>query len=248
MAGPTQSSGVNQSEAQEPAPPPVPPGSAVATVGEAIKQSATMLNGDVPPVQGPGTTRGDAKLGETVPAREVVSRAEKFFLFGVLSIVLLAIAGYIVAVSIQQFSKYNAEALVARQLLEASSSYEERMMLLRFIALTSGPQDVLIMRHITVFLGFVIVVIGAMFVLTGIETSYQLRLKGVKTATTLKTSSPGLVLISIGAVLVFGALYRSVSMGFGESAVDMPQKGALQDTGKQEAQSDENPYTGGSVH
>ncbi|RKG95171.1 hypothetical protein [Corallococcus carmarthensis] len=218
----------------------------VAELGAALKQTATREPVAGAPAPGLATTRAPAATaGETAPAREVVSRTERLFLLGVLLAVLVAIAGYIAAVSIHQFGRYEADGDAARVLLSKAENTQDRALLMRHIALMSGPQDVLTMRHITVFLGFVVVVIGAMFTLTGIEAAYQLRLKGVRTATTLKTSSPGLVLISLGAALVFGALYRSVTVDFGgmNSAMLRPEA-----AGAQEGAPFEEPYSGGPMH
>jgi hypothetical protein len=163
--------------------------------------------------------------------RRAVSRADKKVLFGVLSAVLLALAGYTGAVTYAQFSKNQALAETAQEQLKTASSLEEKQLYLQFLLLTSGPQDVLVLRHITVFLGFVVMFIGALLVLTGIEASYDLESKGVTNSTTLKTSSPGLVLITLGALLILGALFRSVNVGTVSAKGAASQKGSADSEG-----------------
>lgn len=214
-----------ESRSSEPQPLPLSAGQSVETGSANALAAATIAavqSVSTKPATVEGIQGSSDKTKAALMRRQIVSRSDKRFLFGVLSAVLLAITAYILAVSIQQFGRYNAEAEMARSLLTKDTPVEEKRLLLSFIVVTTGPQEVLVMRHITVFLGFVVVFIGAMFVLTGIETSYQLGLKGVQTATTLKTSSPGLVLITLGALLVFSALYRDVGVSFNVEKAQAP--------------------------
>lgn len=177
---------------------------------------------------------------------QVVSSRDKRYLFGVLTLVLLAIGAYIAFISYQQFAKYSLDAQTVRSQF-AEASVDQQKLYLKFIAATSGPQDVLVMRHITVFLGFVVIFIGAMLVLTGIQASYDLGIKRVKAATTLRTSSPGLVLITLGTVLILGALYRSVDVTFDPNDEGSASWHQLQDGTKNETrgvQKNDNVYDG----
>lgn len=222
---------LEQSHAREPQPPghEVQHASERTNSVEALKAAA-----GVPP---------DLDTGASARPRGVISRGDKIFLFSILTAVLIGIAGYIISDGLNQTSKHNKDVEFIRTRLQSPTlSPNEEANLLKFLVVTSGPQEVLFIRHVTVFLGFVVIFVGAMFVLTGIEVSYQLKMKRVRSATTLKTSSPGLVLITLGALMVLGALYRTVGVTYQPEPDERTSSSTTDDNSKH------GKYYGPDVH
>ena len=58
------------------------------------------------------------------------------------------------------------------------------------------------LRFLGMFVGAQCILLGALFLLKGIETSYQVHLHSERASSSINTSSPGLVLITLGAALV----------------------------------------------
>ncbi len=82
----------------------------------------------------------------------------------------------------------------------------------------STNSDLLGLRFMAIIVGSLLSVLGCLFVLTGIREAFRLTgaaatTPGVSRAT-LATSSPGLVLISIGAAVIITSLLRTQSMDF----------------------------------
>jgi hypothetical protein len=71
-----------------------------------------------------------------------------------------------------------------------------------------------IVRTAALFLSFVLVLLGSLFVLTGIEVAYRMSLELGEKKAALETASPGLVLVTAGALLVAASLYRGGSPEF----------------------------------
>jgi hypothetical protein len=78
----------------------------------------------------------------------------------------------------------------------------------------SRARDAFVLEISVFLLGFIIVALGGMFVLAGVEAAYQLRVENDKVKTALETSSPGLVMISLGVFLVLFAVYIHSSFTF----------------------------------
>ncbi len=58
------------------------------------------------------------------------------------------------------------------------------------------------LRFLGMFVGAQCILLGALFLLKGIETNYQFHLHAERASSSINTSSPGLVLITLGTVLV----------------------------------------------
>ncbi|MDF1800541.1 MAG: hypothetical protein P1V81_15290 [Planctomycetota bacterium] len=76
----------------------------------------------------------------------------------------------------------------------------------------SRAQDMLFFKGAALIIGFAMVLFGCLFVLTGIQQSYKLSISQGESKSALKTSSPGLVLISLGSVLVVASLTAKASL------------------------------------
>ena len=82
----------------------------------------------------------------------------------------------------------------------------------------STNRDLLGLRFLATIVGSLLSVLGCLFVLTGIREAFRLTGSAATTPgisrATLATSSPGLVLITIGAAIIVTALLRTQSMDF----------------------------------
>src|SRR5262249_35805651 len=74
------------------------------------------------------------------------------------------------------------------------------------------------------WLGFVVVTFGCLFVLKGVEASYQLSIAKGEDKSAFATSSPGLVLITFGTVPVVVAMVvkSTITVGGGDSSAPRP--------------------------
>jgi len=72
---------------------------------------------------------------------------------------------------------------------------------LTFAFLSARAWDAFALRGGALILSFLTVLTGALFVLKGVQSTYNLRLAGKGLRSTLETSSPGLVMITVGSVL-----------------------------------------------
>lgn len=66
----------------------------------------------------------------------------------------------------------------------------------------SRAEDILFLKCSALLLGYLTIVVGSLFVLTGNQAFYSLKIAGKGTTSALQTSSPGLVLITLGTLLV----------------------------------------------
>lgn len=75
-----------------------------------------------------------------------------------------------------------------------------------------GMRDMTVLRSAIIFIGFIVTILGCVFVLKGVEAVYNLGLEGNGARATLGTASPGLVLITAGVVLILFALREESSL------------------------------------
>lgn len=64
------------------------------------------------------------------------------------------------------------------------------------------------LRFLGMFVGALCILLGALFLLKGIETNYQFNLRSDRASSSINTSSPGLVLITLGVLLVALTQFR----------------------------------------
>lgn len=69
-------------------------------------------------------------------------------------------------------------------------------------------RQLIALRFLGMIVGALCILLGALFVLKGIETSYQFKLNSDRASSSLSTTSPGLVLITLGVLLVVWAQYH----------------------------------------
>ena len=78
----------------------------------------------------------------------------------------------------------------------------------------SRAWDFAVTKTSALFLGFMVIYLGALYVLRSADTSYELSInQGAQSGATLKSSSPGLVMITLGALLVALVLSNRSEVG-----------------------------------
>lgn len=91
-----------------------------------------------------------------------------------------------------------------------AATYPDRVLHHEYSLAMSALRSFIVVRNAATFLSFLLIILGALVVITGVESNYRLKLKkGAETEGALATSSPGLVLITLGAALVIFCLYRA---------------------------------------
>jgi len=87
------------------------------------------------------------------------------------------------------------------------------------ILVYSRAWDFAVTKTSALFLGFMVIYTGALYVLRSADTAYELSVgQGTQLGASLKSSSPGLMLVTIGALLVALVLHSRSEVGFQVSA------------------------------
>jgi hypothetical protein len=113
-------------------------------------------------------------------------------LFLVVSLILIAITALFVVGLFVQWQGYNAGLQVA---LTPPVDHGAALSYSRGL-------DAAIVKSSALFLGYLLVFTGALYVLRSSTAAYQLSLKTGNQAGTLQTTSPGLVIITLGVLLI----------------------------------------------
>lgn len=80
--------------------------------------------------------------------------------------------------------------------------------------------DFFVVKSASLFLAFMVVALGAVLVIYGAEATYKLRIKNpASNRSSLETSSPGLVLVTLGAILVVITLLNKTTIETSEYAI-----------------------------
>jgi hypothetical protein len=159
--------------------------------------------------QSPGETdktspaAGPEQLGPCLKEAPQLSETwERVALYGFLAVSLLLVSGAMLRFVNHSEQTYTNTIDAARRLSEqpqlASTSLE-------YVFALSRAQDAAQMKAVALWLGFVVITFGCFFVLKGVEANYRLSFSKSTTRSALSTSSPGLVLITFGTVLVIAA-------------------------------------------
>lgn len=166
---------------------------------------------------------GSRPSNHVFPAPELVSSLEKRALF-VLTALLFPVLSIFTLIAYRSESAFYAEILAhARD----SATCSENVM--AFQVALAPFRSLSMVRTAALFLSFVLVLLGSLFVLTGIEAAYRMSLDlGVKKAA-LETASPGLVLVTAGALLIGASLYRSGSPEFRPAPCANSNSGGIKD-------------------
>lgn len=79
--------------------------------------------------------------------------------------------------------------------------------------------DFAIVKTSVTFLGFVLALVGALYVLRVSSSSYSLGVKASGKEANLSTTSPGLVMVTLGVVAVVSALFSKSDVNIDSSAI-----------------------------
>lgn len=82
--------------------------------------------------------------------------------------------------------------------------------------------DAAIVKTSALFLGYVLVFTGALYILRIATAHYRLSVKSGRTAGNLDTSSPGLVMLTLGVLLVITAIVNKSSVEYGHETEKPP--------------------------
>jgi len=136
---------------------------------------------------------------------------EKIALYVALILVMTGLGLLLNMVISQSSANYSNGLAMSAKLLENSLSQSSPEMYRPDIPLLYQLQmsrsfDHAVIKYGAVYLGYLIVIIGAVFVLYGAQSFYKLKMEGKDVKSSLETSSPGLVMITLGAALIAIAL------------------------------------------
>jgi len=120
-------------------------------------------------------------------------RRERISLYIVIIIVMILMSLTIYFTLTQSSSQYEKGIDLA-----ANGRVFDSMMIL----VTCKSMDQSVLQFIAIALGFCIALIGCLFVLSGIQANYKLLLSEKSYRSSLETTSPGLVLITLGLIVV----------------------------------------------
>jgi hypothetical protein len=124
---------------------------------------------------------------------ELASPLEKVFLYLVLSLIIGGIAYALFVIGGTAGANYQKGLNLAHHAYASRRTSANVSPV--YILQLSRAYDAVALKGAALFLGYVIVVLGCIFVLKGVEASYRLRLANAAAKSALETSSPGLVLI-----------------------------------------------------
>jgi hypothetical protein len=170
----------------------------------------------------PNPRHSDAAVGRLapidttapLPRREVrfeavlIGLTEKRILFGMSALLFVGLSLFTVIA-------YRSEAAFYSEILNharKAGTCAENVM--AFEVALAPFRSLAIVRTAALFLSFVLVLLGSLFVLTGIEVAYKMSLELGEKKAALETASPGLVLVTAGTLLVAASLYRGGSPEF----------------------------------
>ncbi|WP_167631100.1 hypothetical protein [Mariprofundus ferrooxydans] len=130
-------------------------------------------------------------------------------LFVVVIVLLLILCGFLITNLYLQWSNYDTgiEASV-------SSIPVNHLALLTY----SRAMDFAFIKTSTIFIGFILVFLGALYLLRASEAAYSLEAKSGEHYLTFSTASPGLALATLGVITVGLTIYKdsAISLGSGE--------------------------------
>jgi hypothetical protein len=87
----------------------------------------------------------------------------------------------------------------------------------------------------SLFLSFILIYVGALYVLRTAQVAYSLSSEASGAKAALQTSSPGLVLVTLGVLALGLALYRSTTIDLKEGSPEVNQQAQLQQDSVEEA-------------
>jgi hypothetical protein len=173
---------------------------AVKAAPEAPKPAAMLAP---QPAEGAALVTGAGLSSELRRKPPVVDGRLFLIVTGLLIVQLVMLAGNLAF----QFHNYSTGIALAR---EGGASLDN----ISLILIYSRAWDFAVVKTSALFLGFLVFYTGALYVLRSADAAYELSLsQGNQLGLSLKTSSPGLVMITCGAVLVALVLYNKSTVG-----------------------------------
>jgi hypothetical protein len=118
-------------------------------------------------------------------------------------IVLCSVFGFLFYILLGQIGSY-------QRLLADASAGSAKLALAR-------AADAAIVKTCSIFLAFALMFLGALYTFRVTSTPYRLSAEGDKVKGTLETASPGLVMITIGMVLICSAIWKEYSITLGDA-------------------------------
>jgi hypothetical protein len=145
-------------------------------------------------------------------SRELLPIAERRAVF-ILAALLFVVLSAFTMIAYRTESQFYDDIL--RQARDSGTCQENIM---TFQVALAPFRSLSMVRTAALFLSFVLVILGSLFVLTGIEAAYKMSVNIGERRAVLETASPGLVLVTAGALLVAASLYRSGTPEFRPTA------------------------------
>ena len=94
----------------------------------------------------------------------------------------------------------------------------------------SRAWDFAVVKTSALFLAFALIFVGALYVLRTVETSYSLSVTGGDAKAALATSSPGLVMVTLGVSIVLFVLVTKTSVTYDSVPIAEAQETSFLDT------------------
>ena len=150
-----------------------------------------------PTVQGKALVARRKPLLRTSQVQQLLTIA----LFAVVTILLSCVVVLLVFNLYVQSTHYNQG--INRALNETAVQRTNHVIILTY----ARAWDFAIIKTTALFLAFALVLVGALYVLRTADDRFALTVEGMSTKGSLETSSPGLVMITLGVTLVALVLY-----------------------------------------
>jgi hypothetical protein len=146
-------------------------------------------------------------------ARAAASQGTRQYMYYVLTVLILFVGVLTFGATWVETNRYDAELNALRGFAERDKLCFTNYML--YSASLSPYRSFILLRNGSLFLSFIIVLVGGLFVLGSAPVAYGVSGGwGERARFAMSTTSPGLVLTTIGAALVAASLYRSASPTF----------------------------------
>jgi len=126
-------------------------------------------------------------------------------LFAVVTTLLIILCGFLISNLYLQWNNYAAGIEAA-----TNTAPVNHIALLTY----SRAMDFAFVKTSTIFIGFLLVLLGTLYLLRASEAAYSLEAQNGDNKLTFTTASPGLVLATLGVITVLGTIYKSTSVKF----------------------------------
>src|SRR4051812_28108988 len=165
-------------------------------------ESGSMRTAELAPVAGPGRP---VPVPSEEPDQDLVRRRQ--LLFTLSAVILGVVFVYCAGFGFLAYTNGESELEALRR-----SDHVNMTVYMAFVAAMRPFELLSATRYLAVFLGFIMIVLGSLFILVYSPGMYRLRVVGGdKPGGAFETASPGLVLATLGSVVVILSLYRTVN-------------------------------------